>query len=173
MNKWFRVSVLGERIMYHRQKGELLSYRVIVRFNRNLPTRCHKTSLRAFVSWIAGMALRSLTCRMLCAYSIRAPIGAGLISREKHYHPLWLKNFCTFQPCNVTDQSSCECSMPKFNEQYREKEPVPTGKCDPDLMYHPFKDHRETNITEVRRVLWPHWGGAYSFTLLYVNKTTA
>ncbi len=25
---------------------------------------------------------------MLCAYSIGAPIGAGLISREKHYHPL-------------------------------------------------------------------------------------
>ncbi len=33
---------------YHRQ-------RVIVLFNRNLPTRCHKTSLRAFISWIAGM----------------------------------------------------------------------------------------------------------------------
>ncbi len=25
---------------------------------------------------------------MLCVYSIGAPIGAGLISREKHYHPL-------------------------------------------------------------------------------------
>ncbi len=25
---------------------------------------------------------------MLCAYSIGAPIGAGLISREKHYHLL-------------------------------------------------------------------------------------
>ncbi len=70
--------------------------RVIVLFNRNLPTRCHKTSLRAFVSWIAGMALCmatyggtwSLTCRMSCAYSIGAPIGAGLISREKHYDPL-------------------------------------------------------------------------------------
>ncbi len=24
---------------------------------------------------------------MLCAYSIGAPIGAGQISREKHYHP--------------------------------------------------------------------------------------
>ncbi len=33
------------------------SIRMIVLFNRNLPTRCHKTSLRAFVSWIAGMAL--------------------------------------------------------------------------------------------------------------------
>ncbi len=31
--------------------------RVIVLFNRNLPTRCHKTSPRAFISWIAGMAL--------------------------------------------------------------------------------------------------------------------
>ena len=30
----------------------------------------------------------SLTCRMVCAYSIGAPIGAGQISREKHYHPL-------------------------------------------------------------------------------------
>ena len=52
--------------------------REIVLFNGNLPIRCHKTSLRAFVSWI----------RMLCAYSIGAPIGAGQISREKHYHPL-------------------------------------------------------------------------------------
>ncbi len=24
-------------------------------FNRNLPTRCQKTSLRAFISWIAGI----------------------------------------------------------------------------------------------------------------------
>ncbi len=55
--------------------------RAIVLFNRNLPTHSHKTSLRAFVSWIAGM-----TCRMLCVYSI----GAGLISREKHYNPLLL-----------------------------------------------------------------------------------
>ncbi len=34
----------------------------------------------------------SLTCRMMCAYSIGAPIGAGQICREKHYHsfmPLW------------------------------------------------------------------------------------
>ncbi len=29
----------------------------------------------------------SLTCRMLCTYSIGAPIGAGRISGEKHYHP--------------------------------------------------------------------------------------
>ncbi len=34
--------------------------RVILLFYRNLPTRCNKTSLRA---WIAGIA----TCRMLCA----------------------------------------------------------------------------------------------------------
>ncbi len=26
-------------------------------FNKNLPTRCHETSLRTFISWIAGMAL--------------------------------------------------------------------------------------------------------------------
>ncbi len=51
--------------------------RVIVLLNRNLPTRCHKTSLRAFVL---------LTCRMLFAHSIGAPIGAGKISWEKHYH---------------------------------------------------------------------------------------
>ncbi len=31
--------------------------RAIMLFNRNLPTRCQKTSLRAFISWIAGMAL--------------------------------------------------------------------------------------------------------------------
>ncbi len=55
--------------------------RVIMLFNRNLPTRCQKTSLRAFISWIACMALS-----MLCAYSIGAPIGAGQISRENHYH---------------------------------------------------------------------------------------
>ena len=30
----------------------------------------------------------SLTCRMLCAYSIGAPIGAGQTFREKHHHPL-------------------------------------------------------------------------------------
>ncbi len=38
-------------------------------FNRNLPIRGHKTSLRAFISWIAGMTLR-----MQCAYLIGAPI---------------------------------------------------------------------------------------------------
>ncbi len=32
----------------------------------------------------------SLTCRMLCAYSIGAPIGAGQIYREKHYCSLVL-----------------------------------------------------------------------------------
>ncbi len=66
-----------------------ISQRMIVLLNRNLPTRCHETSLRAFISWIAGMVLSmrwSLTCRMLCAYSIGAPIGAGQIYREKHYH---------------------------------------------------------------------------------------
>ncbi len=31
--------------------------RSLMLFNRYLPTRCHKTSLRAFISWIAGMAL--------------------------------------------------------------------------------------------------------------------
>ncbi len=41
----------------------------IMLFTRNLPTRCHKTSLRAFISWIAGISLE-LICRMLCAYSI-------------------------------------------------------------------------------------------------------
>ncbi len=46
---------------------------MIVLFNRNLPTRCHKTSFK-----------------VLCAYSIGAPIGAGLISREKHHDPLVL-----------------------------------------------------------------------------------
>ncbi len=60
--------------------------------NRNLPTRCHETTLRAFISWIAGMAIYwgkwSLTCRMLCEYSIGAPIGAGQIYREKHYRSL-------------------------------------------------------------------------------------
>ncbi len=35
-------------------------------FNRNLPIRCHKTSLRAFISWIAGMEITEnfcLSCR--------------------------------------------------------------------------------------------------------------
>ncbi len=63
--------------------------RAIVLFNRNLPTHWHKTSLRAFVSWIAGIALSM----MLCVYSIGAPIGAGQISREKHYDP--------FMPGNI------------------------------------------------------------------------
>ena len=31
--------------------------RVRVLFNRNLPSHCHETSLMAFISWIAGMAL--------------------------------------------------------------------------------------------------------------------
>ncbi len=53
----------------------------IMLLNRNLPTRCQKTSLRAFISWIAGMALS----RMMCAYSIGAPIGAVQISWENHY----------------------------------------------------------------------------------------
>ncbi len=35
---------------------EFRSQRVIMLFNRTLPTRCQKTSLRAFISWIAGMA---------------------------------------------------------------------------------------------------------------------
>ncbi len=38
--------------------------RVIMLFNRNLPTRCPKASLRAFMSWIGGMAL---SIRKLCA----------------------------------------------------------------------------------------------------------
>ncbi len=38
-------------------KQIFLSQRAIVLFNRNLPTRCHKTSLRAFISWVAGMCL--------------------------------------------------------------------------------------------------------------------
>ncbi len=42
-----------------KQLDSLLSHyeRVIMHFNRNLPDRCQKTSLRAFISWIAGMAL--------------------------------------------------------------------------------------------------------------------
>ena len=66
--------------------------RAIVLFNRNLPTHCHNTSLRAFVSWIVGMALSM----RLCAYSIGSPIGAGLISREKHYHPFH-QSCCLFE----------------------------------------------------------------------------
>ncbi len=30
---------------------------MIMFFNRNFPTRCHKTPLRAFISWSAGMAV--------------------------------------------------------------------------------------------------------------------
>ncbi len=33
-----------------------------------------------------------MTCRMLCANSIGAPIGAGRISRENHYH--FLSHVC-------------------------------------------------------------------------------
>ncbi len=88
-------------------------------FNRNLPTRCQKTSLRAFIfrvptiresqgefyfsgksgnltcclrfrenqgiNFLLYGAKWSLTCRMLCAYSIGAPTGAGQIPRENHY----------------------------------------------------------------------------------------
>ncbi len=39
-------SVFGKRVLMYWQRAILL-------FNRNLPTRCHKTSLRLFVSWIA------------------------------------------------------------------------------------------------------------------------
>ena len=39
--------------MNHLKSGE----RAILDFNRNLPTHCGKTSLRAFLSWVNGMAL--------------------------------------------------------------------------------------------------------------------
>ena len=48
-----------------------------VLFSMNLPTHCHKT--------MGGQFHGSMTCRMLYAHSIEAPIGALLISREKHY----------------------------------------------------------------------------------------
>ena len=65
--------------------------RAIVLFNRNLPTCCHETSLRAFESprhvWATPEFLYCwLTCRVLCAYSI----GAGQIHREKHYCSLYV-----------------------------------------------------------------------------------
>ncbi len=40
---------------------------------------------------------------LLCAYSIGAPIGAGLISREKHYHPLSCKDFIPEHSSDMTE----------------------------------------------------------------------
>ena len=37
--------------------GSIETKRAILEISGNLPTRCSKTSLRAFLSWIAGMAL--------------------------------------------------------------------------------------------------------------------
>ncbi len=53
----------------------MCALRVIVLFNRNLPTRCHKTSLGAFVSCIAGMALRDecMVSRTYCTVSRYRP----------------------------------------------------------------------------------------------------
>ncbi len=57
--------------------------------------------------------------------------------------------FCKiFQPCNVTNQSSCNCSMPKFKEHPSEK-PMPRKRCDPDLVHNPYVDYTETTIIEV------------------------
>ncbi len=53
----------------------------------------------------------------------------------------------SFQPCNVTNRSTSKCSLPKFSE----KQPTPRRKCDPDLIYHPYQDHRETTIIPVFR----------------------
>ncbi len=44
-------------VVIHQTRHWSSHKRAIVLFNRNLPTRCYKTSLRAFISWIAGMAV--------------------------------------------------------------------------------------------------------------------
>ena len=54
---------------------------------RNLPTVCHKTSLLYNGIYIMDCwsgRKWSLTCRMLCAHSMGAPIP-----KKKHYHPLF------------------------------------------------------------------------------------
>ncbi len=96
----------------------------------------------------------SLTCGMLCAYSIGAPIGAGLISREKHYDPLLAKKlelgyisiFCQCEGdahCIVvthflrfTDQTNhqaCIMSMPVINTvgKFNKFLPQNPAKIDP------------------------------------------
>ncbi len=73
-------------------------------FDRNLPTHCHKTSLRAFISWIAGMALRPLKINYLFLSQKIFPFV--LASEEKKhkeknstiyqkYHLIYLKNSTT------------------------------------------------------------------------------
>ena len=56
---------------------DVLVKRAIMDFNGNLVTRCGKIYLRAFLSWIAGMALRytaSLMSKMLSAKQPGAPV---------------------------------------------------------------------------------------------------
>ncbi len=60
-------------------------------FNRNLPTRCQKTSLSQgiyFMDCWYGPQYEVTPYRMLRAYSIGTPIGAGRRSRQIHYHSL-------------------------------------------------------------------------------------
>ncbi len=45
---------LFDKVMMH---GLIINERVIMDFDGNLLTRCDKTYLRAFLSWIPGMAL--------------------------------------------------------------------------------------------------------------------
>ncbi len=74
---------------------------------------------------------------MLCAYSIGAPIGAGLISREKHYDPLPSSLLCKSklplafhlvnpQFCKVNEGSSVDsCVSQRVNTFCHSKKPAP------------------------------------------------
>ncbi len=76
--------------------------------------RCQKTSLRAFISWIAGMALS----RMLGVFSIGAPIGAGRRSRQIHYHSfLGVAPQTPHQPASNGMEEPPKCTILRFNCQ--------------------------------------------------------
>ncbi len=64
-----------------------ITQRAIMLFHMTLPTRCPKASFRAFISWITGMAL---SIRMLCAYSIGAPILKPEMWADTHWKTLLL-----------------------------------------------------------------------------------
>ncbi len=76
----------SSKVMISVTAGSVRTPHYWMRVNRNLPTRCQKTSLRAFISWIAMatyVGKWSLTSRMLRAYSIGASIAAGQIYPAK------------------------------------------------------------------------------------------
>ncbi len=95
-NKFFNIRCINWGSLLTRQTSSYgvsaVEERVIVLFNRNLPIRCHKTSLRAFVSWIADMALidtRGHTSNPWNKCPRRGLMTTGVqIPIQKHYRSL-------------------------------------------------------------------------------------